>query len=63
MCMYKYTLYIIILKLLVPLLLSIFPPVVGRRRAIKMLFFRGITSPQLDAIRPGRPRIRHHHSQ
>lgn len=42
----------------------IFPPVmIGRRRAVEMLFFWGVTSPQFDAVGPGWPGIRHYHSQ
>lgn len=41
----------------------IFIPVIGRRRAVQMLFFRRITSSQLDAIGSWRFWFRHHHSQ
>lgn len=64
--MYHY-LTVIILELsiiVVSYVVAIFLPVViGRRRAVKMLFFWGIASSQFDAVRSRRPGIRHYHSQ
>lgn len=36
---------------------------IGRRRAVEMLFFWGVASSQFDAVGPRRPGIRHYHSQ
>lgn len=37
--------------------------VLGHGRAVELVLLRGIAAPELDAVGPGRPGLRHHHAE